>query len=132
MSVRCRTYALHPTLAASWPPTRSGELFNCKHPDNRPVYAERAVRLARIRTPSGSCQPCAPNCLKLPFTSGTGRSAQSAQIEVPHSAIAATGHGWDTGTTANEKAFLRIELPLLLRVVRCLPLNGEHAIPGEV
>src|SRR5450631_3172860 len=35
MSVRCRTYALHLTLTASWQPTRSGELFNCKHPDYR-------------------------------------------------------------------------------------------------
>jgi hypothetical protein len=43
MSVRCRTYALRPTLTASWPPTRSGELFNCKHPDYRPVYAEWPV-----------------------------------------------------------------------------------------
>jgi len=48
------TYALHLMVTASWLPTRSGELFNCKHPDYRPVYAERAVRLARIRTPSGS------------------------------------------------------------------------------
>ena len=74
LSVRCQTYALHLTHTASWPPTRSGELFNCKHPDYRPVYAERAVRLARIRTPSGSCQPCAPNCLKLPFTTGSSGS----------------------------------------------------------
>jgi hypothetical protein len=51
---------LYLTLTASWPPTRSGELFNCNHPDYRPVYAERAVRLARIRTPSGSRRPCAP------------------------------------------------------------------------
>ena len=51
-------------------PTRSGELFNCKHPDYRPIYAERAVRLARIRAPSDSRKPCAPNCLKLPFTTG--------------------------------------------------------------
>jgi hypothetical protein len=35
MSVRCQTYALHLTLTASWLPTRSGELFNCKHPDYR-------------------------------------------------------------------------------------------------
>jgi hypothetical protein len=54
LSVRCQTYALHLTHTASWPPTRSGELFDCKHPDNRPVYAERVVRLPRIR-------------LKLPF-----------------------------------------------------------------
>jgi hypothetical protein len=46
MSVRYRTYALHLTLTASWPPTRFGGLFNCKHPDYRPVYGERPVRLA--------------------------------------------------------------------------------------
>ena len=50
MSVRCQTYALHLTLTASRLPTRSGNLFNCEHPDYRPVYAEPAVRLARIRT----------------------------------------------------------------------------------
>jgi hypothetical protein len=49
MSVRCRTYALNLTLAASWPPTRSGEPFNCKHPDYRAVDAERAVRLPPLR-----------------------------------------------------------------------------------
>jgi hypothetical protein len=75
LSVRCQTYALHLTHTASWPPTRSGELFNCKRPDYLPVYAERVVRLARIRTPSGSCQPCAANCLKLPFTTYTGSRA---------------------------------------------------------
>jgi hypothetical protein len=37
---------MHLTLSASWPPTRSGELSNCKHPDYRPVYAEPAIRLA--------------------------------------------------------------------------------------
>jgi hypothetical protein len=44
---------MHLTLSASWPPTRSGELSNCKHPDYRPVYAEPAIRLARsVRTRS--------------------------------------------------------------------------------
>ena len=80
LSVRCHTYALHLTHTASWPPTRSGELFNCKHPDYRPVYTERVVRLARIRTPSGSCQPCAANCLKLPFTTGSSGSIRPADV----------------------------------------------------
>src|ERR1700676_5384765 len=66
MSVRCRTHALHPTLTASWPPTRSGELFNCKHSDYRPVYAERP------RPPGAFALPLTPasgaHCLKLPFT----------------------------------------------------------------
>src|SRR5450755_4474141 len=85
LSVRCQTYALHLTHTASWPPTRSGELFNCKHPDHRPVYAERVVRLARIRTQSGSCQPCAANCVKLPFLAfGAEQSNQLAGCVEDH------------------------------------------------
>src|ERR1700688_1596465 len=99
MSVRCQTYALHLTLTASWPPTHSGELFNFKHPDYRPVYAERAVRLARIRTPSGSCQPCAPICLKLPFTTDSS--------------------GVNSGSTGRPATF-RKNPPTQLRIIRVL------------
>src|ERR1039457_6782260 len=94
MSVRCQTYALQLTLTASWPPTGVGELFNYKHPSYRPVYTERAVRLARIRTPSpsGSCQPCAPNCLKLPFTTGSsGSRAVLRYVRSPRSRIRLIG-----------------------------------------
>src|ERR1700680_3013232 len=114
MSVRCQTYALHLTLTASWPPTRSGELFNCKHPDYRPVYAERAVRLARIRTPSGSCQPCAPNCLKLPFT--TGSSGHIAEVQANPSA----GGQGRTFTFAPE-------IPALAPAHRRRALAAQHA-----
>jgi len=93
MSVRYQTYALGLTGTASRPPTRSGELFNWKHPDYRPVYAERAVRLARIRTPSGSCQPCAPNCLKLPFTTGSSGSRASKRSGVTAEAYKADEAG---------------------------------------
>lgn len=36
------------------------------------------------------------------------------------------------GTTANQKANLQCQLPLLLRVARYLPVIAEHAIPLEV
>ena|SRR5450631_4895230 len=105
MSVRCQTYAWHLTLTASWPPTRSGELFNCKHPDYRPVYAERAVRLARIRAPYGSCQPCAPNCLALQFTTGSsGSTAGKAGVTFADRTTTVIPGG---GYTACPEAFAR-------------------------
>ena len=100
------------THTASWPPTRSGELFNCKHPDYRPVYTERVVRLGRIRTPSGSCQPCAPNCLKLPFTTGSSGS-RSDHRRVGCNRRSLTGHNLSLSTLESSPISGRLALAVV-------------------